>query len=141
MTHVSRQTSGLWWTPDGFVKGVCHHDAWVRSIEPTTTVSDSGPLFLPAPVDLHVHGGGGHDCMSSDEAIRGMLQTHARHGTGALLATSVTAPFDDITRFVESVARVMGESDDQSITLLGHIWKVRSSVRTSSAPSRLTRPD
>lgn len=112
------ETAGHWWSPEGFVEGICQHDSIVRSIE-HTTVPASSPLFLPAPVDLHVHGGGGHDCMTNDAAIRGMLKTHAQHGTGALLATSVTAPFEDITRFVDSVSRVMSEPDPQSATLLG----------------------
>lgn len=112
------ETTGHWWTPEGFAEGVCRHNSMVESIEPTTLTSPA-PLFLPAPVDLHVHGGGGHDCMSGDEAIRGMLKTHTQHGTGALLATSVTAPFDDITSFVDSVARVMNESDPRVATLLG----------------------
>ena len=118
MSELLTETAGHWWSPDGFVEGVCQHDSIVSSIE-QTTVPKSSPLFLPAPVDLHVHGGGGHDCMSSDAAIRAMLQSHALHGTGALLATSVTAPFDDITRFVESVSRVINESDPHSATLLG----------------------
>lgn len=118
MTNNPTQTAGLWWTPEGFAPGVCTHGAWIREFRPETRPAEE-PLFLPAPVDLHVHGGGGHDCMTDDAALRGMLATHARHGTGALLATSVTAPFADITRFVESVARVMADPDPQSATLLG----------------------
>ncbi len=118
MSKTVTETSGHWWTPDGFVGAVCQHDIMVRSFEPAA-VSESASLFLPAPVDLHVHGGGGHDCMSGDAAIRGMLQTHALHGTGSMLATSVTAPFDEISRFVDSVAQVMREFDAESATLLG----------------------
>lgn len=64
-------TAGHWWTPDGFVSGTCLHDEWVHelTLEPRPEVE---PIFLPAPVDLHVHGGGGHDCMSGDDALRGM---------------------------------------------------------------------
>lgn len=118
VTDTQTQTAGHWWTPDGFVTGLCAHDAWVHAVEPVA-LPESAPLFLPAPVDLHVHGGGGHDCMTDEGAVRGTLETHARHGTGALLATSVTAPFADITRFVESVSRVMNEPDTGSATLLG----------------------
>lgn len=76
-------------------------------------------MYLPAPIDLHVHGGGGHDCMDGDNALRGMLASHARHGTCAMLATSVTAPYDDISKFIESVARVMQSPDKESTILLG----------------------
>ena len=118
MSRALKETVGHWWSPEGFIEGVCRHDSVVNSVE-QTAVPASAPLFLPAPVDLHVHGGGGHDCMSSDAAVRGMLKTHAQHGTGALLATSVTAPLGDITRFVNSVSSVMNEPDPQSATLLG----------------------
>lgn len=118
MTQTHTETTGHWWTPTGFVPGVCRHDAWIEDLR-SEARPETEPLFLPAPVDLHVHGGGGHDCMTDDDAIRGMLATHAAQGTGALLATSVTAPFADITRFVESVARVMAGPDPQSATLLG----------------------
>lgn len=118
MNNALEQTVGRWWTPAGFMDGVCHHDATVHSID-SAPQPDSCPMFLPAPVDLHVHGGGGHDCMNGDEAIRGMLATHAQHGTGALLATSVTAPFKETGEFIDSVARIMRSPDTRSATLLG----------------------
>ena len=111
-------SSGKWCTPDGFVEGVCHHNHIVQSISCETVPPDS-PMFLPAAVDLHVHGGGGYDCMDGDDAIRGMLEIHARHGTCAMLATSVTAPFSDISNFLDSVSRVMQSPDDTTARLLG----------------------
>ena len=112
------ETAGRWWMPDGFIDAICHHDTVVQAID-RQQQPESCPIFLPAPIDLHVHGGGGHDCMDGDEAIRGMLLTHAQHGTGALLATSVTAPFADISEFIASARRVMQSPDSQAATLLG----------------------
>lgn len=114
----STTTQGRWWTPEGFVDGVCHHDTKVQSLTEQSVPIDCA-MYLPAPVDLHVHGGGGYDCMDGDDAIRGMLAAHARHGTGAMLATSVTAPYDDISKFIESVLRVMQSPDNESARLLG----------------------
>ena len=104
--------------PDGFVEGICHHDAVVHIIDKQPQTAQC-PTFLPAPIDLHVHGGGGYDCMDGDDAIRSMLLTHAQHGTGALLATSVTAPFLNTSQFIESAARVMRAPDPHAATLLG----------------------
>lgn len=118
MSSSQQTTTGRWWTPDGWQVATCLHDTHVQVLE-AIAPDASLPMFIPAPVDLHVHGGGGHDCMGGDEAIRGMLLTHARHGTGALLATSVTAPFDDISRFLDSVARVMQAPQPGAATLLG----------------------
>jgi len=113
-----RRTEGRWWTPDGFVTGTCIHDTHVRALDPHRT-GEAEATFLPAPVDLHVHGGGGYDAMDGEVALRGMLRLHAAHGTGALLATSVTAPFSDIDRFLEGVARVIAEPAEDEATLLG----------------------
>lgn len=114
MTH----TAGRWWTPGGFVEGVCRHGAKVDALE-LASQPEHCPMFLPAPVDLHVHGGGGHDCMSGETAIRGTLLTHAHHGTGSLLATSVTAPFNETSAFIGNAARVMRSPDEGAATLLG----------------------
>lgn len=112
------QTAGRWWTPDGFTDGVCHHAQTVYSIQ-AEVQPDACRLFLPAPVDLHVHGGGGHDCMNGEASIRGTLHTHAQHGTGSMLATSVTAPFKQTSEFIASAARVMQTPDEDAATLLG----------------------
>ncbi len=117
---IAKMTStfGRWWTQTGFVEGVCHHDSVIQSLV-EESVADTSAMYLPAPVDLHVHGGGGYDCMDGDDAIRGMLRAHAAHGTGAMLATSVTAPYTDISKFLESILRVMQTADKESARLLG----------------------
>ena len=113
-----KHTAGRWWTYAGFIDGICHHANEVVSIKPVAQ-PESSPMFLPAPVDLHVHGGGGYDCMSGEAAIRGMLLTHAQHGTGSLLATSVTAPFKETSDFVNNAVSVMNSPNQGAATLLG----------------------
>ncbi len=118
MNPPAMATTGRWWSAEGFIDAVCQHTHTVQSLAYQSIEPDS-PMFLPAPVDLHVHGGGGHDCMHGDKAIRGMLATHARHGTCAMLATSVTAPLDDISEFIASVSRVIQTPEKHSARLLG----------------------
>ena len=66
-----------------------------------------GLHVLPGFVDVHVHGGGGHDAMSGDpDDIRGMGRFHARHGTTALAPTTGTAPKEAIL----NAARTVGEA-------------------------------
>lgn len=64
-------------------------------------------LVLPGFIDLHVHGGGGADVMDGGDAVQTMARLHARHGTTALLATTMTAPYGDIERAFEGIARCM----------------------------------
>ncbi len=90
-------------TPEGFVSGQLRHAAGrITAIVPDTAAAPTaqpagpGPILLPGFIDLHVHGGGGHDSMQGGAAITHIACTHARHGTTALLATTMTAPLDDL---------------------------------------------
>lgn len=50
-------------------------------------------LVVPGYVDLHVHGGGGHDVADgTPEALEAICLTHARHGTAALCPTVLSSP-------------------------------------------------
>lgn len=111
-------TTGMWLTPDGWQAFLCQHGSTV--IELAGIEADVHlPRFIPAPVDLHVHGGGGADVMQGDQAINTVLRAHARHGTGAMLATSVTASLDEIDRFLDSARRVMHNPPSEGAQLLG----------------------
>ncbi len=90
-------------TPDGFVSGEIEfgEDGRVLTLVGQAVgegaVRDSRlPLLLPGFVDLHVHGGGGHDIMQGGDAMLRVSELHARHGTTALLATTMTAPAHDL---------------------------------------------
>lgn len=54
---------------------------------------DLGGLYLcHGFIDIHVHGGGGSDFMdNTTQAYQAILDTHLRHGTTALLATTVAS--------------------------------------------------
>ncbi len=111
-------TSGRWVTPNGIVAARCEHGARVDALVPCAP-DTAAPLFLPAPVDLHVHGAGGVDAMGGEAALRRMLAVQASLGCGALLATSVCAPFAAVDAFLADVAAVMASPDEGSATLLG----------------------
>jgi N-acetylglucosamine-6-phosphate deacetylase len=66
-----------------------------------------GGILVPGFVDLHVHGGAGADFMDgSEEAVRRVCAFHARHGTVALAATTLSAPRAQVTAAVAAVAAV-----------------------------------
>lgn len=67
-------------------------------------------FILPGFVDIHVHGGGGHDFMDgTPEAFLGVCRAHARHGTTSLLATSTVAPDALIRRFLRVAGSMVGQ--------------------------------
>src|ERR1700760_2147362 len=52
-------------------------------------------MLAPALLDIHIHGAAGHDVMeATPEALDAIGRFLAKHGTGAYLATTVTAPLD-----------------------------------------------
>ncbi|MFC0213402.1 N-acetylglucosamine-6-phosphate deacetylase [Paenibacillus chartarius] len=63
----------------------------------------SGGLVIPGFIDMHVHGGCGHDFMDADpEGYKAIAAFHARHGTTGLLATTVTAAPEALLRVLEA---------------------------------------
>ncbi len=97
-------------TPQGFVRGVLEHAAGrvVRihgEAVPVAVVRDGKhPIVLPGFIDTHVHGGAGADTMQAGDAVERIARLHARHGTTALLATTMTAPLPEIQAALKAVA-------------------------------------
>lgn len=69
----------------------------------------TGQWLLPGFVDLHVHGGGGHDSTASPESMAAAVEFHRRHGTTRTLVSLVTAPLDALERQLSWVADLTGE--------------------------------
>jgi N-acetylglucosamine-6-phosphate deacetylase len=59
--------------------------------------------IAPGFVDVHVHGGGGHNAMGGRDALDGMARHLLRHGVTSFLPTGVSAPLKDLYRFVDDV--------------------------------------
>src|SRR5690606_1767471 len=74
---------------------------------PGTEVMDAGGRYVsPGFIDLHVHGGGGHDFMDNTvEAYLAIAKTHARYGTTALCPTTLTAEKADLLKTLEVYAQ------------------------------------
>jgi N-acetylglucosamine-6-phosphate deacetylase len=67
---------------------------------------DLGDRWLvPGFIDVHVHGGGGAQCNTTDvEEIARVARFHAVHGTTGLLATTVAAPVQELCDALEAIA-------------------------------------
>ncbi|SHG14171.1 N-acetylglucosamine 6-phosphate deacetylase [Jatrophihabitans endophyticus] len=59
---------------------------------PAAAADLGGAWVLPGFVDLHVHGGGGHDVTTSPRDLAAAVAFHRAHGTTRTLVSLVTAP-------------------------------------------------
>lgn len=58
-----------------------------------------GKFITPGFIDIHVHGGGGHDFMDGTEtAFLKIAETHAQYGTTSMLPTTLSASREELIR-------------------------------------------
>ena len=80
--------------------------AFGATIEGIRGKADAKPRYIvPGFVDVHVHGGGGGDAMDGASGLSAMTRFHAAHGTTALLATTITNPWDKVLAALEGIRR------------------------------------
>jgi N-acetylglucosamine-6-phosphate deacetylase len=124
--HAMTTLNGNILTPTGFVRGTLTLDAQGRIASitgapvATAAVRDNGaPIVLPGFIDLHVHGGAGHDIMEGGEAALQVARLHARHGTTSLLATTMTAPQEDLDMAFSAMAPLCAQRVPNAARVLG----------------------
>lgn len=113
-------------TPHGWVENgtISFCDGRITSIkEGGIALSDKnvtdaqGAYIIPGAIDLHVHGGGGHDFMEcNEEAFRIATHTHLRHGTTAIYPTLGAASHEGMMQAIEITERLMAEPNS---TIMG----------------------
>lgn len=104
-----------------FVRGAIENDTLITisdgaiaAVEQTRDVPRdayrTSSLIVPGFVDLHIHGGDGADFMDADERENArILEFHARNGTTALMATTLTGSVAALQSAVGAIARTSSE--------------------------------
>ncbi|HIW74032.1 MAG TPA: N-acetylglucosamine-6-phosphate deacetylase [Firmicutes bacterium] len=70
-------------------------------------VDGKGRYLAPGFIDIHCHGGGGHDFMdATPQAFIGAAETHARTGTATLLPTTLAGDDEDLRQTFEAFRQV-----------------------------------
>jgi N-acetylglucosamine-6-phosphate deacetylase len=72
-----------------------------------------GLILAPGWIDVHIHGGAGHDVMETgDAALARMEEQLAQHGVTAYLPTTVTAPEDRTLRALEHLGKAVRRNEN-----------------------------
>lgn len=99
---------------DGRIAGLA------EAVPEDSAVFDAQNRYVsPGFIDLHTHGAGGHDFMDgTEEAVKGACLEHLRHGTTAIVPTTLTCPPEELDRFFEAY-RTVKKGWRQGPNLLG----------------------
>ncbi|MDP9041512.1 MAG: N-acetylglucosamine-6-phosphate deacetylase, partial [Bacteroidota bacterium] len=126
---------------DGIIVVVSEHNLDV----PEAVSLDAGGLFIaPGFIDIHVHGGGGHDFMDNTvEAFLEIAKIHARYGTTSMFPTTLSGLTEDIVNTLEIYERAcpLNESGAQfmGIHLEGPYFSMNQ--RGAQDPRYIRDPD
>lgn len=107
--------------PAGWIHGSVDFNGRILEVrgEPVQAPPPGEDIILPGFVDLHVHGGGGADVMDGADAIDTIARLHARHGTTAMLATTVTAPEAEMHAALAGIGRAVRRRAKGAARVLG----------------------
>lgn len=79
---------------DGIITSVSEGNPDVQG---TVEIDAQGKYIAPGFIDIHLHGGGGHDFMDgSENAFIKAAEKHAEHGTTAMFPTTVAGDMDEL---------------------------------------------
>lgn len=74
-------------------------------------INAGGHYISPGFIDMHVHGGGGHDFMDNTvEAFLGIAETHARYGTTAMMPTTLSCGKEDLLSTLDTYEKAINQN-------------------------------
>lgn len=80
------------------------------------TVDGGGCYLSTGFIDIHVHGGGGHDFMdATEDAFRRALHSHMTHGTTSCVPTTLTAEMEELCEVFSVSRRVKNSADAEKL--------------------------
>ena len=102
-----------------FIEAEIEFSDRIHSIKKLGPEKSGFKKIIPGFIDLHVHGGGGADVMESGNAIEVIARTHAKFGTTSFLATTMTAPYEDLEKSFMAMRNRFLSRGNKEARLLG----------------------
>jgi N-acetylglucosamine-6-phosphate deacetylase len=107
-------------------------------------IDAKGKFVAPGFIDIHIHGGGGHDFMDGSEtAFLKIAETHVKYGTTAMLPTTLTSEkeglFETLTIYEEANKKNRNGSQFLGMHLEGPYFAMNQ--RGAQDPRYIRDPD
>ena len=91
-------------------------------IPDAVTIDAKGNYVTPGFIDIHVHGGGGHDFMdATEEAFLKIAELHAQFGTTSMLPTTLSSTKEEMLRALAAYDRANARNEKGAQFLGMHI--------------------
>ena len=150
MKNLKQIVNGVVHTSLGWVKGsVVYADGKIvevkndnEVVEGAEVIDAEGGYVVPGGVELHVHGGGGHDFTEGDEEdYRKAVHAHLIHGTTSIYPTLMSTTAENIRRTAEICTKLMAEEGSPILGL--HLEGDYLSPKKAGAqlPDAIKNPD
>ena len=98
---------------DGASSRIIYVGACKKDDREYNVIDYSGRYVAPGFIDIHVHGGGGHDFMDGTvNAFLGAARLHASHGTSALLPTTLCCPDEELFNVFDVLEKARNTEND-----------------------------
>lgn len=124
---------------DGKILEVTNCNLAVTNAE---VVDLKGMYILPGGIDLHAHGGGGHDFMEgTEEAFRTAVKAHMRHGTTAIFPTLGASSLSMMNEAAETCTRLMRERNSPILGLHLEGPYLNPAMAGGQIPKNIKTPD
>ena len=105
-------------------------------------IDAKGMYVVPGGVEIHIHGGGGCDFMEgTEEAFRGAIAAHMKHGTTSIFPTLSSSTVPMIEAAAEVCTKLMNEPDSPvlGLHLEGHYLNM--AMAGGQIPENIKNPD
>lgn len=103
-----------------------------------------GNYIAPGFMDIHIHGGGGHDFMDgSVEAFLGVAETHVRYGTTSMVPTTLTSEKEGLLETLSLYEQAHAQNNKGAMFLGMHLEGpyLAMSQRGAQDPRYIRDPD
>lgn len=104
---------------DSFVEAEIEFGDKIYSINVLGPENSTLHKIIPGFIDLHVHGGGGADVMENGNSSGIVARTCARFGTTSFLATTMSAPYEDLEKSFLGMVSNFSNRGKKEARLLG----------------------